>query len=208
MSLIRLYLDEDASRAAFVKTLRKNDIDVLTVLDTDRIAYSDEEQLIWATQQERVIYTFNTKDFCPLNGIFIAENREHPGIVVAPRQNYSIGEQLHISHGREVPKLLKSDINLSRLIVEVTESLLRYTLASFFILDLEKKTQEFEVIEVKEQESRIRYEENPEFNDLLDEEYPLDGKLLYSQALYTLYYEDYEIRLQTFLDEQAMLNEE
>lgn len=113
-----------------------------------------------------------------------------------------------ISHGREVPKLLKSNINLSRLIVEITESLLRYTLASFFILDLEKKAQEFEVIEVKEQESKIGYEENPEFNDFLDEQYPLDDKLLYSQALYTLYYEDYEIRLQTFLDEQAMLNEE
>ncbi|WP_392477309.1 hypothetical protein [Nostoc sp. C110] len=27
----------------------------------------------------------------------------------------------------------------------------------------------------------------------------MDGKLLYSQALYELYYEDYEIRLQTFL---------
>lgn len=94
MSLIRLYLDEDASRAAFVKALRKNDVDVITVLDTDRLAYSDEEQLIWATQQERVIYTFNTKDFCRLHGIFIAENREHAGIIVAPRQSYSIGEQL------------------------------------------------------------------------------------------------------------------
>lgn len=113
-----------------------------------------------------------------------------------------------ISHGREVPKLLKSDINLSRLIVEITESLLRYTLASFFILDLEKKAQEFEVTEVKKEEIIIGYEENPEFNDLLDEQYPLDGKLLYSQALYELYYEDYEIRLQTFLDEQALLNEE
>jgi uncharacterized protein involved in tolerance to divalent cations len=66
-----------------------------------------------------------------------------------------------ISHGREVPKLLKSDINLSRLIVEITESLLRYTLASFFILDLEKKAQEFEVTEVKEEEIIIGYEENP-----------------------------------------------
>ncbi|MFB2895192.1 hypothetical protein ACE1CI_19970 [Aerosakkonemataceae cyanobacterium BLCC-F50] len=113
-----------------------------------------------------------------------------------------------ISHGREVPKLLKSDINLSRLIVEITESLLRYTLASFFILDLEKKAQEFEVTEVKEKEIIIGYGDNPEFNDFLDEEYPLDGKLLYSEALYNLYYEDYEIRLQAFLDEQAMLNEE
>ncbi|WP_019488012.1 hypothetical protein [Kamptonema formosum] len=69
---------------------------------------------------------------------------------------------------------------------------------------MEKKSKE----DIKIEEDRIRYEESPEFNEFLDEEYPLDGKLLYSQALYTLYYEDYEIRLQVFLDEQAMLNEE
>jgi hypothetical protein len=43
---------------------------------------------------------------------------------------------------------------------------------------------------------------------LLDEEYPYDGKLLYSQALYKLYYEDYEIQLKEFLDEQEPLDEE
>lgn len=115
-----------------------------------------------------------------------------------------------ISHGRDVPKILKSDVNLSRLILEITESLLRYTLASFFILDLEKKAQEFELIEVDEEETiiRLKYEDNPEFNDSLDEEYPYPGKLLYSQALYELYYKDYEIQLQALLDEQAILDEE
>ena len=109
-----------------------------------------------------------------------------------------------LSHGKYIPKELLNDQDLSRLLREITESLSRYLISSFFSFALEKKSKEdFEI-----KESRIRYEENPEFNDLLDEEYPLDGKLLYSQALYTLYYEDYEIRLQTFLDEQAMLNEE
>ncbi|MEM9273758.1 MAG: hypothetical protein AAGA80_12445 [Cyanobacteria bacterium P01_F01_bin.143] len=111
-----------------------------------------------------------------------------------------------ISHGREVPKTLCSDLNLSRLIIEITESLLRYTLASFFVIDLEKKAKEFEEKQVKEEEEnindRIKYESNPAFNDLLDEEYPLDGKLLYSEALHILYYEDYEIRLQNFLEDE------
>lgn len=109
-----------------------------------------------------------------------------------------------ISHGRSIPKELIDDQDLSRLLKEITESLARYLISSFFSFALEKQSKEdFEI-----KESRIRYEENPEFNDLLDEEYPYEGKLLYSQALYTLYYEDYEIQLQTFLDEQAMLNEE
>jgi hypothetical protein len=93
-----------------------------------------------------------------------------------------------ISHGREVPKTLRSDVNLSRLIIEMTESLLRYTLATFFIVDLERKAREFEAQELQKEEAKISYEKNPGFNDLLDEEYPLDGsKVIYSQALYELY---------------------
>lgn len=113
-----------------------------------------------------------------------------------------------ISHGREVPKHLKSDINLSRLIMEMTESILRYTLASFFIASLEEKAKEFES---QEEEGFIKheYDDYPSFNDLLDEEYPLSGsKVLYSEALYTLYYEDYEIQLQSFLDEQELLDDD
>jgi len=109
-----------------------------------------------------------------------------------------------LSHGRCIPKELINDQDLSRLLREITESLSRYLISSFFSLALEKQSkEEFEI-----EEDLIRYENNLEFNEFLDEEYPLDGKLLYSQALYTLYYEDYEIRLQTFLDEQASLEEE
>jgi len=114
-----------------------------------------------------------------------------------------------ISHGREVPKTLRSDVNLSRLIIEMTDSLLRYTLAAFFIVDLERKAREFEAQELQKEEVKISYEKNPDFNDLLDKEYPLDGsKVIYSQALYELYYEDYAIQLQDFLDEQELLDEE
>lgn len=116
-----------------------------------------------------------------------------------------------ISHGRAVPKILQSDMELARLVMEITDSLLRYTLASFFAINLEKQARDLEEMEKQTQEDAenlIKYEDNREFNDLLDEEYPLDGKLLYSQALYELYYEDYEIRLQTFLDEQESLQEE
>ena len=112
-----------------------------------------------------------------------------------------------ISHGRAVPKILQSDIELARLIMEITDSLLRYTLGSFFAIDLDKKAKELERI-AQEEEDLIKYEDNQEFNDSLDEQYPYEGKLLYSQALYTLYYEDYAIQLQDFLDEQEPLDEE
>ena len=113
-----------------------------------------------------------------------------------------------ISHGREVPKTLRSDVNLSRLIIEMTESLLRYTLAAFFIVDLERKAREFETSEIQKEEVKISYKKETKFNNLLDEKYPLDGKMIYSQALYELYYEDYAIQFQAFLDEQELLDQE
>ena len=62
------------------------------------------------------------------------------------------------------------------------------------------------------QQIRFKKDDGKPFPDWekkkLDEEYPYEGKLLYSQALYELYYEDYEIRLQTYLDEQEFSEEE
>lgn len=94
MSQICFYLDEDTINAALVKALRNANLDVVTVADAGRLGYSDEEQLIWATEQGRVIYSFNIGDFCRLHRDFIAQERNHTGIVLAAQQQYSIGQQL------------------------------------------------------------------------------------------------------------------
>jgi Abortive infection C-terminus len=109
-----------------------------------------------------------------------------------------------LSHGKHIPKELLNDQDLSRLLREITESLSRYLISSFFSF---KKLEQFKV-KPEVEEDLIRYEDNPEFNELLDEDYPYDGKLLYSQALYALYCEDYAIQLQTFIDEQELFSKQ
>ena len=52
-----------------------------------------------------------------------------------------------------------------------------------------------ELESISERELTIR-----NFNEFLDEQYPLDGKPRYSRALYDQYSEDYEIQLQDFID--------
>ncbi|MCM0592722.1 MAG: DUF5615 family PIN-like protein [Gloeotrichia echinulata IR180] len=94
MSRIRLYLDEDTIKGALIQALRNADLDVVTVAEAGRLGYPDEEQLIWATEQERVIYSFNIGDFCRLHSDFMAQERSHAGIVLAPQQQYSVGQQL------------------------------------------------------------------------------------------------------------------
>ncbi len=46
----------------------------------------------------------------------------------------------------------------------------------------------------------MSYEDNQDFNSWLDESYPYEGKLSYSFALFSLYYEDYLVRLEEFRD--------
>ena len=94
MSKIRLYLDEDAMRLALTQALRNADVDVVTAGDANNLSLSDREQLIWAKEQNRVIYSFNVSDFSRLHGNFIEQNIAHAGIIMATRQSYSIGEQL------------------------------------------------------------------------------------------------------------------
>lgn len=107
-----------------------------------------------------------------------------------------------ISHGRAVPKELHSDRSLSRLVLNITEPVVRYMLATYFALQPERP-----VIPT--------YAENNKFNEHLDEANPLPGNLSYSKALFDQYPEDYVIQLKEYNDEvdairaelDAILNE-
>ena len=100
-----------------------------------------------------------------------------------------------ISHGRAVPKELQSDRSLARLVLNLTEAVVRYMLASFFALQPERPFVPL-------------YDDNEAFNAYLDESEMLPGKLIYSRALYDQYPEDYGIQLKDYIDEQETLSVE
>jgi len=94
VSRICLYMDEDILQRSLILALRTSGVDVITTSDANKLSCSDEEQLIWAAEQGRAIYSFNTKDFCRLHSTFMAEDIGHAGIIMGVQQRYSIGEQL------------------------------------------------------------------------------------------------------------------
>jgi hypothetical protein len=94
MPQIRFYVDEDAAEKAVVDGLRKSGVDVLTFAEAGRGEKTDEEQLDFASSEDRAIYTLNVAHFCRLHAEFQAAGRNHSGIVVIPRQRYSIGEKI------------------------------------------------------------------------------------------------------------------
>jgi len=90
---IRLYLDEDSIKNSLVVALRNVGVDVITAADANKLSCTDEEQLIWATEDNRVIYSFNVGDFCRLHILYMVEGRSHGGIILS-KQRYSVGDQL------------------------------------------------------------------------------------------------------------------
>lgn len=92
-----------------------------------------------------------------------------------------------ISHGKIYPKYEESDINLSNFVVSITDELLFYVLNIFFNLD-------FSVDEW------IKYEDNEDFNDYLDEEnnFIYIWRKRYSEALFELEPETYITELTDF----------
>jgi uncharacterized protein DUF5615 len=94
LSLIRLYLDEDAGQHGLLAALRLRGVDVTRAQDENLIGASDERQLQWCVQNGRVLYTFNVRHFYALHADWTNTGREHAGMILALQQQYSIGEQM------------------------------------------------------------------------------------------------------------------
>ncbi len=92
MSAIKLHLDEDADAHALLNALRQRGLDVSSSRELALLQCSDEEQLTWAFEQRRAIYTYNASDFCRLHSEFIRHRRHHPGIIIGDQQVLSVGE--------------------------------------------------------------------------------------------------------------------
>ena len=100
---IRLYFDEDSMQRSLVRALRARGVDVVTALDAMMIERGDAEHLDYATQQGRVLCSFNVGDFYRLHTDYVAHDKPHAGIILMRQQHYSVGEQM-----RRLLKLIAS----------------------------------------------------------------------------------------------------
>ena len=107
----------------------------------------------------------------------------------------SIGEVRNkrgdISHGKLSPKEYFSDSQFAYLVMNITDNMLYYVLQSFS-----------KVSPIKE----LEYEDNPEFNEWLDNENPITN-LSYSKALFDQDPVAYEQELENYLDAKETVSE-
>ncbi len=92
--MFKLYIDEDSGDRSLVQALQARGVDVVTASEVGMIEWADNEHLSYATSQDRVLYSFNRGDFLRLHSQYLAEGREHAGILLARQQHYSVGEQM------------------------------------------------------------------------------------------------------------------
>ena len=94
MDLIQIYIDEDAMDSDLFFALRSRGVTVFTPVEVSLIGSPDEAQLECAAERQSVLYTFNVSDFHRLHTAWVSAGREHAGIILAPQQRFSVGEQL------------------------------------------------------------------------------------------------------------------
>jgi predicted nuclease of predicted toxin-antitoxin system len=79
---MRLYFDENVP-VPLATALAEHGIDCLTTRDAGNRGLSDEEQLMFATQEQRSLVTFNCKDFLSLATRWQEVGRSHTGMILS-----------------------------------------------------------------------------------------------------------------------------
>lgn len=89
----RLHLDMDTSRKDLYKALLDKGYDVTRTPNKDMPEdASDEIQLLWATSHQRILFTFNIKDFTILS----KKHPQHAGVLLANQSTTSISQLISV----------------------------------------------------------------------------------------------------------------
>jgi predicted nuclease of predicted toxin-antitoxin system len=84
---MNLYLDDDISKAALVKLLRKTGHQVVIPADVGLSGVSDPRHLMHAVQKKWVLLTKNHDDFKDLHLLLQAAGGNHAGLLVVRADN-------------------------------------------------------------------------------------------------------------------------
>ena len=85
----KLYLNEHLS-PRLAEQLRQYGFDVTSTLELGMGEADDDEQLAYAVSEQRAIVTFNHKDFAVRHERYVAEGKEHWGIVLSTEETIDV----------------------------------------------------------------------------------------------------------------------
>jgi len=88
MPKLGLFLDEDV-HAELSIALRKRGFDTIHAQEINRKGLTDLEQLTFAAETKKCLFSFNVKDFALLHNEFISNNKQHYGIILSKQLRLS-----------------------------------------------------------------------------------------------------------------------
>src|SRR5437763_7214542 len=94
MSQVRPYLDEDYLEKAIVRALRTNSVNLTIATEASMQNRPDEDHLVWASDSDRTLLSYNVAHYCALHGSWMTGGRGHASIILAAQQRYSAGEEI------------------------------------------------------------------------------------------------------------------
>ena len=91
---IALYLDEDVT-SVLASALRNRGYQAQSTAEANNLGRGDEFQLLYATERDMAVLTYNAQDFIPLARKWYFAGRTHAGIIVSPQfERRQFGELL------------------------------------------------------------------------------------------------------------------
>jgi hypothetical protein len=89
---VKLYFDEDSGQHDLINALRREGLDVQSTAEAGMNGRDDDDQLIWAATQGRIMVSANVGDFVAVHSNWVERGRPHAGIILIHRRHYSLGE--------------------------------------------------------------------------------------------------------------------
>jgi hypothetical protein len=91
VSAIRFYFDEDCQSASLISALRQRGLMVEAANEAALRTADDDVHLAHAARSGAVLVSNNIRDFVVLHRRWLADGREHAGLVLFPQQTLGIG---------------------------------------------------------------------------------------------------------------------
>lgn len=87
-------MDQDSLDFDVISGLRLAGVDVVSSEEVGMKRAKDQDQLAFATSQQRVIYTANRADYARLHREWMAAGLHHTGIIIRSRQQIGVRWQI------------------------------------------------------------------------------------------------------------------
>ena len=82
MSRLTLYLDEHV-QLALAEALRARGVDILTTQEARNIGLHDEDQLAFAAEKRRSLFSYDKRHFAKIHYEWMNMKRQHAGIILS-----------------------------------------------------------------------------------------------------------------------------